>query len=97
VTPWCRPSRRYALHEAPELAVLDALTLVVEISVATLEAACPELRAGEIPAWAPPRVWLAQAVISQSLGLRETMGRYRAAVCDELSRNAAAPHEAMPF
>jgi hypothetical protein len=79
------------------LAVLDALTLVVEISVATLEAACPELRAGEIPPWAPPRVWLAQAMITQAQELREAMGRYRAAVCDELTRNAVAPPEAMPF
>ena len=94
MTPWKWPRPRYALHEAPEIAAVDALGIVVEIAVATLRAACPELREARIPSWAPPRVWLAQSVITHAEALRLAVERYRETVGYELAHGA---DDELPF
>ncbi len=82
--PWKWPRPRYDLGQAPEMAAVDALGIVVEIAVATLRAACPALREPRLPPWAPPRVRMAQSVLTHAEALRLAVERYRETVGYEI-------------
>lgn len=89
----------YDLFEAPELASVAALTAVLEVTVAAVVAANPELlddgwreRRGGPTA----QVWTADAIVAHAHALRAVLDRYRIAV--ELAR--IDPHRAaedVPF
>ena len=81
----------YDLFDAPELASVDALAAVLEITVAAVVAANPELLDAELlDGRGPPsaQVWMADAIVSHAHAhaLGTALERYRVAV--ELARNS---------
>ncbi len=91
-----RPPRvPYDLFDAPELACVDALRSVLEIAVAAVLAANPELlteepleRRDDLPA----EVWIADAIVADARTLRAALDRYRAAL-DAREREPERPDD----
>lgn len=81
--PWRWPRPGYALHEAPEVACVDALGITLEICVALMRAAHPTDDRGR-PRREDARAWMAQSVVSHAEALRVAIERYRDAVKYEL-------------
>ena len=79
----------YDLFDAPELAAVEALAAVLDIAVAAVVAANPELLDAErLDARGPPsaQAWIADAIVSHAHALGTALDRYRVAV--ELARNS---------
>jgi hypothetical protein len=81
--PWSWPRPGYALHEAPEIACVDALGITLQITVAVMRAANPTTDGGR-PRGHDARAWMAQSVMSHAEALRVALERYRDAVKYEL-------------
>ena len=78
----------YDLFEAPELASVEALTAVLDVTVVAVVAANPELlddgwRDG--PRGPSAQVWIADTIVAHAHALRAVLDRYRIVV--ELARN----------
>ncbi len=82
--------------EAPELATLTALDVVLDVACTALLAAHPELGASRpteiVPA--PTSLWLAEVIIEATTTLRVYLDRYDVAVRRE--RHVSAPEDGMP-
>jgi hypothetical protein len=71
----------FDLEDHPQLAALEILTSVLQVTEQALLAAHPGLAAGEGPdAAADPEDWIADAILLQSHILQQTLRRYRTAV-----------------
>ena len=67
-------------YGSPERAALDALDVTLELVMAVIVTANPELLGDSIPPWASSQVWMAQSVVTCVGALRVVLEPYRHAV-----------------